>query len=63
MNVTDRTVTDNVLATKPVMNAETKVIPYIEPQGVAQEEILNYLLGKPSGITFIHGKAGCGKTV
>lgn len=27
-----------------------------------QEEVMDYLLGNPTGITFIHGKAGCGKT-
>lgn len=27
-----------------------------------QEEVLDYLKTIPSGITFIHGKAGCGKT-
>ena len=31
-------------------------------KGSTQEEVLNYLKGIPSGITFIHGKAGCGKT-
>ena len=25
-------------------------------------DVLNYLRTIPSGITFIHGKAGCGKT-
>lgn len=29
---------------------------------ITQEEILAYLRAIPSGITFIHGKAGCGKT-
>lgn len=28
----------------------------------SQEEVLNYLRAIPSGITFVHGKAGCGKT-
>ena len=35
---------------------------YIEPKGCTQEEVLNYLHNAPNGITFIHGKAGCGKT-
>lgn len=35
---------------------------YVEPIGSTQEEVYNYLLGNPCGITFIHGKAGCGKT-
>ena len=28
----------------------------------SQEDVLNFLRGIPSGITFVHGKAGCGKT-
>ena len=35
---------------------------YIEPIGSTQEQVLEYLKCKPKGITFIHGKAGCGKT-
>ena len=35
---------------------------YIEPKCSTQEEVYNYLTGSPSGITFVHGKAGCGKT-
>ena len=31
-------------------------------KGCTQEEVLDYLKGNPSGITFVHGKAGCGKT-
>lgn len=30
--------------------------------GNTQEEVLEYLSHIPSGITFVHGKAGCGKT-
>ena len=37
-------------------------INYIEPIGSSQEQVLDYLKTKPKGITFIHGKAGCGKT-
>lgn len=47
------------------ITAETKVresIPYIAPIGSTQEEVLKYLCNAPMGITFIHGKAGCGKT-
>lgn len=29
---------------------------------ITQEDVLNYLKTIPSGITFVHGKAGCGKT-
>lgn len=52
----------NSIVAKQVENNKTKVIPYIEPKGVSQEDVLNFLMGTPTGITFIHGKAGCGKT-
>ena len=29
---------------------------------ITQDDVLNYLRTIPSGITFVHGKAGCGKT-
>lgn len=35
---------------------------YVEATGSTQEDVMNYLLQKPNGITFVHGKAGCGKT-
>ena len=35
---------------------------YIEPKGCSQEDVLKHLENNPIGITFIHGKAGCGKT-
>ena len=35
---------------------------YVESMGNTQEEALLYLLNFPQGLTFIHGKAGCGKT-
>lgn len=34
----------------------------IPPVGSTQQDVLDYLTGVPEGITFIHGKAGCGKT-
>ncbi len=37
-------------------------ISFIEPIGSTQEEVYEYLMGNPTGITFVHGKAGCGKT-
>lgn len=37
-------------------------ISYLPPQSCTHEEILNYLKAAPAPITFIHGKAGCGKT-
>ena len=31
-------------------------------KGASQNDVLNYLKTIPSGMTFVHGKAGCGKT-
>lgn len=39
-----------------------KNVTYVEPISSNQKEIYDYLVGYPTGITFIHGKAGCGKT-
>lgn len=40
------------------------IIPFAQPNivGSNQEDVLNYLKDFPQGITFVHGKAGCGKT-
>ena len=46
----------------PISNVMEVVPSYVEPISSTQEEVYNYLIGVPSGITFIHGKAGCGKT-
>lgn len=43
-------------------NPEDESIPYIEPVSSSQEEVLSHLQNKPTGITFVHGKAGSGKT-
>ena len=37
-------------------------IDYIEPIGSTQKDALDYIQGNPKGLTFIHGKAGSGKT-
>lgn len=44
------------------VRVESDEIPYMEPVGVTQEDVVDYLLDSPVGITFVHGKAGCGKT-
>ena len=58
--------TDNVLPAP-----EHNQIKVIEParikkkypvKGSTQDDVVRYLSGEPSGIVFIHGKAGCGKT-
>ena len=41
---------------------EQKTVRYIPPKNSTQEEIISYLKSNPAQITFIHGKAGCGKT-
>ncbi|MDE7179657.1 MAG: AAA family ATPase [Muribaculaceae bacterium] len=35
---------------------------YVHPVSSTQEDVLKYLRDKPQGITFLHGKAGSGKT-
>ena len=42
--------------------ANTKIIPYLPPKESTQGEDISYLMGNVTPITFIHGKAGCGKT-
>lgn len=37
-------------------------IVYVKPQNNTQEDVYNYLINDPKGITFIHGKAGSGKS-
>ncbi len=54
-------VTSNSESTDAIKE-EQRIVPYIPPKNSTQEEIINYLKSNPSQITFIHGKAGCGKT-
>lgn len=35
---------------------------YVAPISSTQKDVLDYLKTRPAGITFVHGKAGCGKT-
>lgn len=41
---------------------EEETVPYVPPVAATQQQVLDYLLNNPSGITFVHGKAGSGKT-
>ncbi|MBD5299104.1 MAG: AAA family ATPase, partial [Bacteroides sp.] len=41
---------------------EQPTIEYIPPVASTQQDVLDYLSSNPGGITFVHGKAGCGKT-
>lgn len=45
-----------------VVTGNSATSNYTAPIGNTQEEVIDYLCGSPKGITFIHGKAGCGKT-
>ena len=55
--------TSNNTQSKVSDTAESeRTILYIPPKGSTQEEILNFLKTSPAPITFIHGKAGCGKS-
>ena len=40
----------------------TDLIPDIPPVAASQKEVMDYLRRRPSGITFVHGKAGAGKS-
>lgn len=35
---------------------------FFQPLSSTQKDVLDYLKNNPKGITFVHGKAGCGKT-
>lgn len=37
-------------------------VTLVPPIASTQQDVLDYLSGNPAGITFVHGKAGCGKT-
>ncbi|MDE5888263.1 MAG: AAA family ATPase [Muribaculaceae bacterium] len=43
-------------------NVDEPHIEYVAPIVSDQRDVLDYLSRNPSGITFVHGKAGCGKT-
>lgn len=47
---------------QPENNSDNIPMTYVTPVTSTQQEVLDYLNNNPQGITFIHGKAGCGKT-
>lgn len=51
-------------APKPLPKPQSKSAPitYVPPVASTQQDVLDYLSKNPGGITFVHGKAGCGKT-
>ena len=46
----------------PKPNPSNAPITYVPPVASTQQDVLDYLSKNPGGITFVHGKAGCGKT-
>lgn len=49
-------------APKPKAKPNNPTITYVPPVASTQQDVLDYLSKNPKGITFVHGKAGCGKT-
>lgn len=47
---------------KPNRKPNNGQVQYVPPVSSTQQDVLDYLSNKPKGITFVHGKAGCGKT-
>lgn len=47
---------------KPKAKPNNPTITYVPPVASTQQDVLDYLSKNPKGITFVHGKAGCGKT-
>lgn len=47
---------------KPKVKPNNTSISYVPPVASTQQDVLDYLSNSPQGITFVHGKAGCGKT-
>ena len=49
-------------APKPKAKPNNAPITYVPPVASTQQDVMDYLSKNPKGITFVHGKAGCGKT-
>ena len=47
---------------QPKNKPNNTAITYVPPVASSQQDVLDYLSKNPVGITFVHGKAGCGKT-
>lgn len=47
---------------QPKTKPKNATIAYVPPVVSTQQDVLDYLSKNPGGITFVHGKAGCGKT-
>ena len=57
-----RTTSPAVPKQHPKPNPSNAPITYVPPVASTQQDVLDYLSKNPGGITFVHGKAGCGKT-
>ncbi len=51
-----------LVSPKPKAKPNNIPITYVPPIASTQQDVLDYLSKNPKGITFVHGKAGCGKT-
>lgn len=47
---------------QPNPKPKSAPISYVPPVASTSQDVLDYLSKNPGGITFVHGKAGCGKT-
>lgn len=47
---------------QPTPKPNSAPISYVPPVASTSQDVLDYLSKNPGGITFVHGKAGCGKT-
>ena len=45
-----------------ITGTDDEKVAFIEPQPATQKDVLEYLSDTPAGLTFIHGKAGSGKS-
>ena len=54
--------TPSVPKDQPKTKPNNGTITYVPPVASTQQDVLDYLSKNPGGITFVHGKAGCGKT-
>lgn len=61
-NSQTKTATSSIPKPQPKVNPNCSPITCIPPIGSTQQDVLDYLSKNPGGITFVHGKAGCGKT-
>lgn len=57
-----RDVSPAVPKRQPQPKPNSAPITYVPPVASSQQDVLDYLSKNPGGITFVHGKAGCGKT-